>query len=134
MTFLTTFNQHFDHPPPFEVPAGARDDGHQVLTDPGRLDDELFGLLGSKAFFKQEPGSFLCASLHISPATVTFFLMVIDGERYLYFREQLRDPFNPNASPEACYKNLCKVYGVFSKRPETSFKLVYNLGKLQVIK
>lgn len=132
MSFYTTFSKYFDHPPPFVIPQGADDQERMVVTDPTVLAEELFELLGATAFQKLPPQQFLCAAIRGEPPTVTFFLMIIDGERYFFFREQIRDVFNANANPENCHKALVRMYGIFNKRSETKFKMVYSQGTLTV--
>lgn len=132
MGFSATFSQHFDHSPPFDVPEGVTDQDTLVASDLSQVSDALFESGGADLLIGMPAGSFFCAALRGVPPTVSFYLMLIDKERYFYFHGQVRDSFNPNASPEACYSALEKMYGIFTKRSETSFKMVYELGKLTV--
>ena len=132
MGFSATFSKHFDHPPPFDVPEGVTDQETLAASDPSLVTDALFESGGSELLTGMPAGSFFCAAIRGVPPTVSFYLMLVDGERYFYFHDQVRDSFNPNASPEACHAVLKKMYGVFTKRSETSFKMVYELGKLTV--
>jgi hypothetical protein len=132
MTFALTFSQHFDHPPPFDIPLGSIDEDVLIATNRGLVTDSLFEVLGPAEFGKIPPQPFLCAAIRGQPPTVTLFVMLIEGERYFYFREQVRDVFNAAASPETCYASLCRMYAIFKKRTEASFKLVYNQGTVTV--
>ncbi len=129
--FKAKFKEIFDEIFPTDGLINLKEGEDYISNNPDILDEEYLSPFGWKKFFNMKENDWLYACFQ-GKSTVYLIYLRVKYNKYLHFREKVREPLNENIDTKKLYYKLIECLTFMTLSHDENLKIVYNDGLLKI--